>query len=144
MKTTLESPKVTDDHFIMHHGKVFAGHHLILDLYGVQDGANQVLIEDLLRQMVSVSGATLLHMHVHQFSCSGGLSGVAVLAESHISFHTWPERCFMAFDIFMCGKAKPHLAAKLLCDVLAPNYVQQHDLYRGDRIQDELGAQGGL
>jgi len=58
-----------------------------------------------LRRCVDASFATLLHLHCHQFSDSGGLSAVAVLAESHITVHTWPERDFAAFDVFMCGTA---------------------------------------
>ena len=58
--------------------------------------------------------ATLLHIHLHHFSEGGGISGVAVLAESHISVHTWPERAFAAFDIFMCGNTEPHRAMRVL------------------------------
>jgi S-adenosylmethionine decarboxylase proenzyme len=46
-------------------------------------------------------GATLLHIHLHHFEPNGGVSGVAVLAESHISIHSWPKRGYAALDIFM-------------------------------------------
>ncbi len=51
-----------------------------------------------------------LHIHLHKFEDGGGISGVAVLAESHISVHTWPEKGFAAFDVFMCGNAEPRKA----------------------------------
>ena len=55
-----------------------------------------------------------MHLHLHRFEKEQGISGVAVLAESHISVHTWPGKKFIAFDIFMCGDTKPELAAKYL------------------------------
>ena len=66
------------------------------------------------RRAIKECGATLLHMHFHEFSENGGVSGVAVLAESHISIHTWPERSYAAVDIFMCGAAEPHKAVPIL------------------------------
>ena len=64
--------------------------------------------------MAAIAGATLLHIHVHPFSPYGGLSGVAILAESHISFHSWPEARFASWDIFMCGATEPEKAIQLL------------------------------
>ena len=53
-------------------------------------------------------------MQLHQFK-PFGVSGVAVLAESHISIHTWPEKSYAALDIFVCGKnANPELALKYI------------------------------
>ncbi len=54
---------------------------------------------------------------------NGGISGVAVLAESHISVHTWPERGYAAFDVFMCGSAEPKKALKVLEQAFAPERV---------------------
>ena len=54
------------------------------------------------RECIRAAGATLLHIHLHHFTPNNGVSGVAVLAESHISVHTWPESGFAAFDVFMC------------------------------------------
>ena len=64
---------------------------------------------ETLRRCVAAAKATLLHIHLHHFQPSG-VSGVAVLAESHISVHTWPEKGFAAFDVFMCGDAEPRKA----------------------------------
>ena len=58
-------------------------------------------------------GATLLHIHTHKFSPQG-VSGVAILAESHISVHTWPEIGYGAFDVFMCGDAEQMNAVGVL------------------------------
>ncbi|MGB1026312.1 MAG: adenosylmethionine decarboxylase, partial [Rhodospirillaceae bacterium] len=104
------------DHFIIEDGLCFAGRHLILDLYEAEGLDDISRIERAMRKAVDVSGATLLHIHLHHFSPNGGVSGVAVLAESHISIHTWPERDYAALDIFMCGDAKPHRAVPVFRD----------------------------
>ena len=59
-------------------------------------------------------------MHMHRFGKEQGISGMVVLAESHISLHTWPERGYIAFDIFMCGDTNPELAANYLIEQLKP------------------------
>ena len=58
-------------------------------------------------------GATILNDHFHQFQPIG-VSGVVVIAESHISIHTWPESGFAAADIFTCGEMKPQVAIDIM------------------------------
>lgn len=122
---------VTKDHFISRNDRVYAGKHLILDFWGARELDNPVLMEHTLRTCVEKAGATLLHIHLHRFSPSGGLSGVAVLAESHISVHTWPENGFAAFDIFMCGNTRPELAVEELKDAFTPESVSIVEHLRG-------------
>ena len=81
------------------------------------------VLEQAMIDAVKAAGATLLHIHLHTFGDGGGVSGVAVLSESHISVHTWPEREFAAFDIFMCGDARPEAAAKALQAALTPDRI---------------------
>ncbi|MDE4951267.1 adenosylmethionine decarboxylase, partial [Francisella tularensis] len=64
-------------------------------------------MELAMREADEKATATLLHIHLHHFTHNGGISGVAVLAESHIRVHTWPEYGVAAFDIFRCGDSKP-------------------------------------
>ena len=104
------------DHFSIGNGIEFAGTHLIIDLWGARYLNNLTRMENTLRRAVTVAGATLLHIHLHHFTPNGGISGVAVLAESHISVHTWPERDYAAFDIFMCGDARLRLAIPACCE----------------------------
>ena len=122
---------VQKDYFIEKDGVVFAGNHILVDLWGAKNLDDQDLIERALRTAADRCGATLLHIHLHQFSGSGGVSGVAVLAESHISVHTWPERDFAAFDVFMCGKCDPMDAVPILRDFFEPSDLQVNANRRG-------------
>ncbi len=58
-------------------------------------------------------GATILDNYFHQFQPMG-VSGVVLIAESHISVHTWPESGFAAVDIFTCGEMKPQVAIDIM------------------------------
>ena len=80
---------------------------------------------------MTAAGATLLHIHLHHFTPNGGVSGVAVLAESHISLHTWPERGFAAFDVFMCGACDPYKAMPALRAAFKPERVELQEEKRG-------------
>ena len=122
------------DHFISRDNQTYAGKHLILDFWGACGLDNPVLMEKTLRECVHATGATLLHIHLHRFSPSGGLSGVAVLAESHISVHTWPEKAFAAFDIFMCGDTHPERAVDILKNAFAPQSMACVEHLRGGRL----------
>jgi S-adenosylmethionine decarboxylase len=124
------------DHFIHRNGIEYAGTHLILDLWEAEGLDNLELMESAMRESVIISGATLLHIHLHHFTPSFGISGVAVLAESHISVHTWPERSFAAFDIFMCGDAKPELAIPVLKRAFNPGRINISEHLRG--INNEI------
>lgn len=119
------------DHFIQRNGVEFAGTHLLLDLYGASHLDNIQHIEQAMRDIVSACGATLLHIHLHHFCPSGGVSGVAVLAESHISVHTWPERDYAAFDVFMCGDAQPENAIPILKRAFFPHRIEVCEELRG-------------
>ena len=119
------------DYFVEKDGIVFAGSHILVDLWGARNLDDQDFIERALRTAAAACGATVLHIHLHQFTGSGGVSGVAVLAESHISVHTWPERNFAAFDVFMCGKCDPMDALPVLRDLFAPSDMQVDSYRRG-------------
>src|SRR2546423_9501429 len=119
------------DHFITRNGLTFAGSHLIIDLWEAEGLDDRDRIEQALIDAVNAAGATLLHIHLHTFSEGGGISGVAVLAESHISVHTWPERGYAAFDVFMCGNADPHKAYSVLEQAFAPKRIVRAAHMRG-------------
>jgi len=120
-----------DDLFIVQGDKTFAGRHLIIDLWDCQQLDNLAFIERTLRDATQSAGATLLHIHLHHFTPNGGVSGVAVLAESHISIHTWPERGYAALDIFMCGNTEPEKAVELLKQRFQPQRIEMSTHLRG-------------
>lgn len=99
-----------------------AGIHLLADLAGIDAAllADPDAIDALLREAALAAGARILHSHFHSFGTGMGVTGVLLLAESHISIHTWPEHGFAAADIFMCGAAQPQLALEVIEDALAP------------------------
>jgi S-adenosylmethionine decarboxylase len=72
-----------------------------------------------------------LHTHLHHFTPNGGVSGVVVLAESHITIHTWPERGYAALDIFMCGEAQPHKCIKVFKNFFQPTQIFVGEQMRG-------------
>jgi S-adenosylmethionine decarboxylase len=110
-----------------------AGIHLLADLAGI----NATLLVDpdaidaLLRTAAVAAGARILHSHFHSFGAGMGVTGVLLLAESHISIHTWPEHGFAAADIFMCGDAQPQLALDVIDAALTPATRSVQTIARG-------------
>ena len=125
-----ETATVTKDHFVCRDGLHYAGNHLLIDLWNATRLDDVAYMERVLRDVVDACGATLLHIHLHRFA-PNGVSGVAVLAESHVSVHTWPERGFAAFDLFMCGDAQPQLAEPILRRAFSPSRTEVQTLRRG-------------
>jgi S-adenosylmethionine decarboxylase len=119
------------DHFIRRDGMLFAGTHLIVDLWHATNLDDLPVVEQALRDAAARAGARLLNIDLHHFTPNGGISGVAVLAESHISIHTWPEISYAAVDVFMCGAAQPHKAIEVLKGVFMPGLVTLAEHKRG-------------
>lgn len=119
------------DHFIHKDGEVFAGTHLIIDLWGASRLDDIEHISAAMKACVEEAKATLLHIHLHHFTPNGGVSGVAVLAESHISIHSWPEKDYAALDVFMCGDSEPHKAIDVLKEYFKPSHVDVGEHRRG-------------
>ena len=130
-KTPEPTRSVSKDHFITVDTETFAGTHLLLDLWGASGLRDSSLIERAIRDSVEVAGATLLNIHLHRFTPSGGISGVAVLAESHITVHTWPERDYAAIDIFMCGDTQPELTIPVLKNAFSASRTDISKIQRG-------------
>ena len=120
-----------EDYFVTRDGETFAGLHLLYDIWEADGLDDKGRVEAALRDAAAAAGATLLHLHLHEFTDSGGISGVAVLAESHIAVHTWPERKFAAFDIFMCGRCDAYDAIPALRAAFAPARERVDEARRG-------------
>ena len=109
------------------------GAHLLADFYGVNAALLTDIdsIDQLLREGAQAAGARILHSHFHSFGEGAGVTGVVLLAESHISIHTWPECGFAAADIFMCGTAQPQLALQVIEHALQPQSRIVQTIARG-------------
>ena len=123
--------EVRADYFRTENGVTYAGMHVLLDFWGCVNLDQPDLIEEAMRQGARDAGAEILHSHCHHFSPYGGVSGVLVLAESHITIHTWPERAFAALDIFMCGACDPRDAVPALKRALRAERVVASKERRG-------------
>ncbi len=129
--TSVSDSNENKDYFIIRDGVRYAGMHLIIDVYGAGRLDELDHVEAALRDAVDAAGATLLHIHLHHFTPNGGISGVAVLAESHISIHTWPECGYAALDVFMCGETNPHATVEILREAFAPERIAVEEHMRG-------------
>ena len=107
------------------------GCHLLLELKGcpVEILNNRDFIEESLVKAATLAKTTIISKHFHMFN-PHGVSGAIVIAESHISIHTWPEHTYAAVDIFTCGDtALPKVATDYLVKAFKPkeNYLMQID-----------------
>lgn len=111
------------------------GKHILLDLYGAERLTNLTMIEEALKKAATLCGARVLKTNLHSFGENAGVTGVALLAESHISIHTWPELNYAAIDIFMCGACEPELAIEPLKQFFNASEVSVKTVLRGQNVQ---------
>ncbi|MBN1846518.1 MAG: adenosylmethionine decarboxylase [Sedimentisphaerales bacterium] len=107
--------------------KTPTGIHCILELYGCPSGLlnDRRYVCNAIRQASRQSMSTLLDLTSHQFHPQG-VTAVGLLAESHISVHTWPELGYAAVDVFTCGQtAQPQRACEFLIEQFG---ARQHRL----------------
>ena len=109
------------------------GKELIVELWdpGGIDLTNREAIRAVLLRAVRASGATLIRSYVHRLN--PGVTGFALLKESHISIHTWPEYGYAALDFFTCGGADSYKALEEVKRVFQPKAVKVTELMRGAR-----------
>lgn len=119
------------DHFIQKDGVKYAGNHILADFWGAKNLHNIEKMKYALKRAATESKATLLEVSLHHFGKDGGITGVAVLAESHISVHTWPEYEFAAFDIFTCGDSQPMKGIEFLKYAFKPKWTDIKEFKRG-------------
>ena len=98
------------------------GKHLLLELYDVDRTLLNDLpaVRDIMISAANGAGAIILGESFHQFSPQG-VSGVIIIAESHLSIHTWPEHGYAAADIFTCGTTvSPEKGAEIIIERMNP------------------------
>lgn len=111
------------------------GRHLIVEMWDADpkqlDSAETV--EQALREAVDAIDGTLLSVRVHTFPVHG-VTGVAVIAESHLAIHTWPEYGYAAVDVFTCNlEADIDAGVEALRRHLLPTRTQVMEVRRGIR-----------
>jgi S-adenosylmethionine decarboxylase len=119
------------DYFTERDGARYAGLHVLLDLWEAQHLTDADGIEAALREAALAARATVLQARFHTFSPQGGVTGVLLLAESHISIHTWPERGFAAIDLFMCADCDPRDGLQALQHFFQPGRMDVQEMRRG-------------
>ena len=109
----------------------YAGIHLIAEFWGGKIIEDPKKIEKILILAAKKANSTPLEVTIHKFS-PRGITGVALLAESHIALHLWSEFSYLAVDIFTCGKkAMPYKALEYLKKVFKPKKVEIKEIKRG-------------
>ncbi|MCI4434776.1 MAG: S-adenosylmethionine decarboxylase [Thermoplasmata archaeon] len=119
--------------------KMAVGIHIIADFYGVdKDKITYVeQIKPIFEETVRYAGLTKISSDYYQFKPKG-CSGIVLIAESHLSFHTWPEHELITLDIYTCGDPKQaYLALEFLERALSPKKTSQMVIERGTEVQEE-------
>ncbi len=126
------------------------GTHCILELYDCPPVLlnDEAYVKDALRESVACGLAELLHEVSHHFHPQG-VTALALIAESHVAIHTWPEYGYAAVDVFTCGQTADPVRA---CDRLVTAFrAERHSLRKlargsavGDRVAAEAAAAGAV
>jgi S-adenosylmethionine decarboxylase proenzyme len=113
----------------------YSGIHLIAEFWYGKNIEDPKKIKEILIGAVKEANNTPLKVAIHKFQPQG-ITGIVLLAESHIALHTWPEFNYTAIDIYTCGdKANPEKALKYLKQELQPKKVEIKKLKRGRIIR---------
>ena len=115
------------------------GRHCILELYQCDPERlnDEAFIRTTITSSAKVAGATLIHLVTHSFKPQG-VTGLALLAESHISIHTWPESGYAAIDVFTCGD---HTMPEKACKTLFKDFLAKNFSFKNIRREIPTGIQ---
>ena len=104
------------------------GRHCILELYQCDHAKlnDEAFIRTTITSSAKIAGATLLSLVTHSFKPQG-VTGIALLAESHISIHTWPEIGYAAIDVFTCGD---HTMPDKACKLFFKDFLAKHFIFK--------------
>ena len=120
------------------------GTHLIVDMYNIDKNTfiklskeNYDIFDNFIQEIIKNNDASLLNKTVHHFDDNGAFTSLYLLAESHLSIHTWPENNFIAIDVFTCGKTNTQNIANELKKYLEPGYCNEYVKIRGNQFKTE-------
>lgn len=110
------------------------GRHVLADFWGCELPGSEQAWRSLVERAVDAVRATLLDLSIHTFD-TGGVTVLAMLSESHLSAHTWPEHGYVAIDVFTCGKTTmPEVGIDVLRAALRPARETVKLVHRGDGV----------
>ena len=89
------------------------GEHITLDIIGTTKEYEPSIYEKVIKDIAEAANVTILNISKYKFEPQG-FTILALLAESHISFHTFPEKGIISFDFFTCGKISPSVAIDII------------------------------
>ena len=89
------------------------GEHITLDIIGTTKEYDPSVFEKIIHNIAKAAKVTILNISKYKFEPQG-FTVLALLAESHISFHTFPEKGIISFDFFTCGKVNPSIAIEII------------------------------
>tara|TARA_Y100001968_G_scaffold56167_1_gene47389 strand:+ start:16543 stop:17016 length:474 start_codon:yes stop_codon:yes gene_type:complete len=118
------------------------GKHCILELYDCDQIKlnDEAFVRTTITASAKLSGATLINLMTHRFTPQG-VTGLALLAESHISIHTWPENGYGAVDVFTCGE---HTMPEKACEVFIKEFSAKRHFLRNIQRQTPQGLSNDL
>ncbi len=121
------------------------GRHIILEMWGCTNLNSVETVESALRDMVTALDVNLLDLKVYPFS-PVGITGMAIVTESHLVIHTWPEYGYAAVDVFTCGAPRdPQTAVDALRDYFRPERIGVMEINRGQmELPDYTAPEGRL
>jgi len=129
--TALMAQENEKNHYIIKDEMRYAGSHLVIELWEARFLDNLDNIRMIMTDATHACGATLIDLMLHQFGNNGGVTGVAMLSESHISIHSLQEYDYAALDIFVCGKCDPYKAIIVFREGFLPKRIQVAEHKRG-------------
>lgn len=114
------------------------GRHLILEFYGCDHVRLDAMepLQAAMRAAAESVGAAVVGEAFHAYEPQG-MSGILLIAESHLSLHTWPESGYAAVDLFTCGGLDPRPALRVLYRALGATSCRMQEIVRGlpaDRV----------
>ena len=117
------------------------GTHIIVDMYDLDKNIFEViskknydLFDIFIENIIKNNNATLLSKTINHFDENGAFTSLYLLAESHLSIHTWPENSFIAIDVFTCGKSNTQNIVDELKNFLKPKYCNEYLKIRGGNL----------
>ena len=120
------------------------GEHLTIDFIGVKKDYSQKFYEKNIYKIAKAAKVEILGINSHKFEPQG-FTTVALLAESHMSFHTFPEKGIISFDFFTCGRVNPKIAINILRKEIKSKRISVNAFDRSTISQyDDIYSSPGL